>query len=136
MSNQGAASATPEPPTKRQRAIFMALALAWLPLGILVITLVRGLGFLGEPTALLYALPSLLVTVPFGLPLALACRRIHRMQRPRTAWVTFAVLAPITAAASIVAGLLGPIGIAVYAAVLSLPAWLLYAVLRWRMAKR
>jgi len=32
--------------------------------------------------------------------------------------------------------LLGPIGIAVYAAVLSLPAWLLYAVLRWRAAKR
>ena len=136
MSNQGAASATPEPPTKRQRAIFMALALAWLPLGILVITLVRGLGFLGEPTALLYALPSLLVTAPFGLPLALACRLIHGLQRPRMAWITFAVLAPITAAASIVAGLLGPIGIAIYAAVLSLPAWLLYAVFRWRAARR
>ena len=135
MSNQGAASATPEPHVKRQRAIFIALALAWLPLGILAITLVRGLGFVGEPSALLQALPSLLVTAPFGLPLALACRWIHRIQRPRTAWVTFAVLAPITAAASIVAGLLGPIGIAIYAAVLSLPAWLLYAVFRWLAAK-
>ncbi|MCY4212472.1 MAG: hypothetical protein OXF68_02480 [Gammaproteobacteria bacterium] len=37
------------------------------------------------------------------------------------AWITFAVLAPINAAASIVAGLLGPIDIAVYAAALSLP---------------
>ncbi|MDD9963942.1 MAG: hypothetical protein OXU70_17845 [Gammaproteobacteria bacterium] len=136
MSNQGAASATPEPPTKRQRAIFMALALAWLPLGILVITLLRGLSFPSDPTALLSALPSLLVTAPFGLPLAWACRLIHGLQRPRMAWIAFAVLAPITAAASIVAGLLGPIGIAVYAAVLSLPAWLLYAVLRWRTAKR
>ena len=136
MPNQGAAPATPEPPAKRQRAIFMALALTWLPLGILSITLVRGLGFWGEPAALLHALPSLLVTAPFGMPLALACRRIHLIQRPRTAWVTFALLAPLTALATIVAGLLGPIGIALYAIVLSLPAWLLYAILRWRAGKR
>ena len=135
MSNQSAASATPEPPTKRQRAIFMVLALAWLPLGILVITLLRGPLFTGQVMGLLSALPSLLVTAPFGLPLAWACRLIHGLQQPRTAWITFAVLAPITAAATIVAGLLGPIGIAVYAAVLSLPAWLLYALLRWRTAK-
>lgn len=121
---------------KRQNPIFIVLALAWLPLGILAISLLRGLPFLGELTALLSALPSLLMTAPFGLPLALACRLIHGLQRPRAAWVSFAVLAPLTALASIVAGLLGPIGIAVYTTVLSLPAWLLYGVLRWRAAKQ
>ena len=120
----------------RNRRIFIASALAWLPLGILITTLLRSLPGLDNPMALLGALPSLLVTAPFGLPLALACRRIHGLQRPRTAWITFALLAPLTAMASIVAGLLGPIGIALYAIVLSLPAWLLYATLRWRAGKR
>ena len=121
---------------KRRRGVFVVLALAWLPLSILVISLLRGLPFASEPTALFSALPSLLVTAPFGLPLALACRLIHGLQRPCMAWIAFAALAPITAAASMVAGLLGPIGIAIYAAVLSLPAWLLYAALRRRAAKR
>ena len=120
----------------RDHLVFVALALAWLPLGILAISLLRGLTFLSEPAALLSALPSLVVAAPFGLPLALACRQIHRLPRPRTAWVAFALLAPLTTLASIAAGLLGPIGIALYAIVLSLPAWLLYAMLRWRKAKR
>ena len=121
---------------KRDHLLFIAFALAWLPLSIMAISLLRRLAFLGDPATLLTALPPLVVTAPFGLPLALACRLIHGLPRPRMAWTAFAVLAPITAAASIVAGLLGPIGIAIYAAVLSLPAWLLYAVLRWRTAKR
>ena len=105
---QSDAPAAPRSPVKRQDPIFIVLALAWLPLGILAISLLRGLPFLGEPTALLSALPSLLVTAPFGLPLALACRLIHGLQRPRAAWISFAVLAPLTALASIGAGLLGP----------------------------
>ena len=121
---------------KRRHYFFAALALAWLPIGILAISLVRGLAFLGELSVLASVLPSLLVTAPFGLPLALACRLVHGLQRPRAAWVAFAVLAPLTVLASIAAGLLGPIGIALYAIVLSVPAWLLYAVLRWRTAKR
>ena len=40
------------------------------------------------------------------------------------AWAAMAVLAVVTVAASLVAGLLGPLAIIIYALVLSLPAWL------------
>ena len=120
---------------KLRRPGFVASALAWLPLSILAISLLRDLPFLHDPAALLSTLPSLLLTAPCGLPLAFACRQILRLRHPVTAWTTFALLAPLTAVASLVAGLLGPLGIAIYATVLSLPAWILYAILRWHRRK-
>ena len=61
------------------RALFYLLALLWLPAGVVASALIRGLGIPPEPQALL----SLLVVAPAGLPLALACRRLHRKGYPR-----------------------------------------------------
>ena len=108
------------------RPLFYLLALLWLPAGVVVSALVRGMGIPPEPQALL----SLLPVVPAGLPLPLACRVLHRKGFRITAWIAMAVLAVATVAATLVAGLLGPAAIIVYALLLSLPAWLLTFLLR------
>ena len=55
---------------------------------------------------------------------ALASRRLHRKGFPVTTWAAMAVLSVVTVAPLLVAGLLGPAAIVIYALVLSLPAWL------------
>ena len=79
------------------------------------------------------AVVSLIPVAPCGLPLALGCRRLWRLGYRRSAWLSGIVLGSVTVAASLVAGLLGPIAIAVYAAVLSLPVWIAW---RWLARKR
>ena len=95
-------------------------------MGVVASALLRGLGVPPEPQALL----SLLVVAPAGLPLALACRLLHRNGYRITAWAAMAVLAVATVAATLVAGLLGPVAIVIYALLVSLPAWLAALLLR------
>lgn len=75
-------------------------------------------------TVALMALPSLIVAAVCGLPLALACRRLGRLGHARAAWIGGIVLGVSTVAASLLAGLFGPPGIAIVAVVLSLPVWI------------
>ena len=118
---------------------FWIWALAWLPAGVVFVSLTRsGAGFMppASLSMMLMAAPmailSLMPVAPCGLPLALAWRQIQWLGHPKAAWAAVAVLAPLTAFASLFAGLLGPVAIAVYATLLSAPAWILYAVLRSR----
>ena len=67
---------------------------------------------------------SLLPVAACGLPLALGCRRLWRLGYRRGAWMAGIGLGAATVAASVVAGLLGPIAIALYAVVLSVPVWI------------
>ena len=116
---------------------FWALALLWLPAGVVAQALVRfapglvdapGAGFSG----LLMGAGSLVFVAPCGLPLALGCRRLRRLGYRRGGWWAWIGLGAVTVAASVVAGLLGPIAIAVYAIVLSLPVWLgWWCLARW-----
>ena len=80
-----------------------------------------------EPSPWLATVPivaaSLLPVAPCGLPLALGCRRLYRLGYRRGAWVAGIVLGAVTVAASVVAGLLGPVAIAFFAVVLSVPVW-------------
>ena len=81
----------------------------------------RGTGLPVEPQAWL----ALVFVAPYGLPLALACRRLRLRGYPRAAWAAaFAVLGPVTIAAVLFAGLIGPVAIAIYAAVISMPVWI------------
>ncbi len=117
--------------------IFFIAALLWLPVGLILSALLRGFGFGSGPdvpamASLLAPLLSLVVVAPAGLPLALACRQLRRLGYVRATWVAAAVLAPATVAAALVAGLLGPLAIAFYAVILSLPVWIAVAVLRRR----
>ena len=60
---------------------------------------------------------------PCGLPLTLGCRRLWRLGYRRGAWWAGIALGTITVTASVFAGLLGPVAIAICAVVMSLPAW-------------
>lgn len=107
---------------------FWALALLWLPAGFAAQAVAR-FGPEGGPWAepgiwLPMAAQSLVVTAPFGLPLALGCRRLWRSGRRRAAWTAGIGLGATTVAAGLYAGLLGPLVVAVCAAVLSLPVWI------------
>lgn len=108
---------------------FWLLALLWLPAGVAAQAVVRflpGAGPPGDPylwPAALTGAGSLLLVAPCGLPLALGCRRLWRLRYRRAAWLAGIGLGAVTVAASLVAGLLGPVAIAVYAVVLSLPVW-------------
>ena len=123
--------------TGRRR--FWALALSWLPAGVAVQALVRfgaASGPAVEPGMWLATVPmmaaSLIPLAPCGLPLALGCRRLWWLGYRRGAWLAGIGLGAITVAASVVAGLLGPIAIALYAVVLSAPVWLAW----WWLARR
>ena len=117
---------------------FWALALLWLPAGVAAQAAVRFLpdaGVPGDPQfwpAALTAAGSLVLLAPCGLPLALGCRRLWRLRYRRAAWAAGIGLGAVTVAASVVAGLLGPVAIAVYAIVLSLPVWGAW----WWLARR
>ena len=110
---------------------FWALALLWLPAGLVVQAVVRfgaGSGPAAEPGMWLATVPtmaiSLLPVAVCGLPLALGCRRLWWLGYRRGAWLAGMMLGAATVVASLVAGLLGPVAIAVYAVVLSLPVWI------------
>ena len=124
---------------RRRRRRFWSLALLWLPTGVMATAVVRFLPGTGEAQppsmwgmAILMAVPSLVFVAPCGLPLALGCQRLWRLGFRRAAWVAGIWLGAVTVAASLVAGLLGPIAIALYAAVLSLPVWIAW----WWLARR
>lgn len=85
---------------------------------------------------LLGGLASLIFVAPCGLPLALACRRLWLFGHREAAWATMVGLGILTVWATLLAGLLGPIAIAVYAIVLSLPVWIAVLIIgRWRPGK-
>ena len=109
---------------------FWSLALLWLPAGVVAQAAVRFLPATDGPpepamwaATVLMAVSSLVVAAPCGLPLALGCRRLWRLGYRRGAWWAGIALGAITVAASVFAGLLGPVAIAICAVVLSLPIW-------------
>ena len=118
---------------------FWPLALLWLPAGLVATAAVRfgpehGLPEAGGmvPAMLLMTAGSLVLVAPCGLPLALGWRRLWRIGYRRGAWWAGIALGAVTVAASLVAGLLGPVAIALYSAGLSLPVWIAW---RW-LARR
>jgi uncharacterized membrane protein YhaH (DUF805 family) len=116
-----------------KRTLLLAL---WLPLAVAAQAAVRfGFGAGPEPMpapiVALAVVTLFLFTWPAGIPLTLAVRRLHARSR-RAAYACAAVLGLLTTAASTVGGLLGPIAVWIYAAILSLPAWLVV----WLLARR
>ena len=120
-------------PIKRRG--FWALSLLWLPAGVAVTAAVRFAPEV-EPamwlSMMLMSAGSLVPVAPCGLWLALGCRRLWRLGYRRAAWTAGIGLGAVTVAASLVAGLLGPVAIAVYAMVISLPVWIAW----WWLKRR
>lgn len=115
-------------PSRISRVRFWLAALLWVPIGVAATAVVRGFGLPLEPQAWL----SLLVTAPCGLPLAFAWSALRGLGYPGAAGAVCGVLAVATIVLSLFAGLLGPVAIAAHAIIASLPAWILYAILRLR----
>ena len=106
---------------------FWPLALLWLPAGVVAQAALRfgpSAGAFANSGEAMAALGSLAITVPCGLPLALGCRRLRRLGYRRAAWAAGIALGVLTVWATLVAGLFGPVAIAICAAVLSLPVWI------------
>ncbi len=100
-------------------------ALLWLPAGMIAGEVLRADYAYGMRTPL--ALVELLLVVPFGVPLALACRRLARSGYPGPALVAWLALG-----AASVADLPGTLPVGVQAVLASLPVWLAVWRLEWR----
>ena len=115
---------------------FWALALLWLPAGVVAQAALRFAPATGDAPGVAFAMlaegaGSLAPAALCGLPLALGCRRLWRLGRRRGAWLAGTGLGAVTVAATVVAGLLGPAAVAVSALALSLPVWIAW----WRLAR-
>ena len=103
---------------------FWAPALLWLPAGVVMDEVLRtgSAEHLMTPCSLV----EFLAVAPFGLALALACRRMGRLGYPGPALVAWLALGAAAAA-----GLLGPFDIGAQAILACLPAWLA----AWRLGR-
>ena len=128
------------PSTLRNRALFYAAALLWLPAGMVVSAAIRfGTAPMASEDwtqAAMMAASSLVVAAVCGLPLAFACRRLARLGQRRWAWIAGIALGAATVATVLPAGLFGPPGIAIVAVLLSLPVWIAALWLGWRARAR
>ena len=110
--------------TVRRAAQLLVLPL-WLPLAILLVSVLR---FGGLPSDAGASIGSMVVfTWIAALPLTLALAFLHRRTRA-LAYGLGAVLAPITVFGALIGGLFGPIGIVAYPLVFSAPAWIALGV--------
>ena len=111
----------------------------WLPLVVAAQAFLR-FGFSAMPAppmpgSMAAAIVSLFVfTWPAGIPLTAAVRRLYPMSQAAACGCA-AALGPLTAYAATAGGLLWPIAVWIYAAILSLPAWFVLWLLR-RQARR
>ncbi len=100
-------------------------ALLWLPAGMIAAEVLRAVSAYGMRTPL--TLVELFLAVPFGIPLALACRRLAHSGYPGPALVAWIALG-----AAAVANLLVPLPVGVQVILVSLPVWLA----AWRLTPR
>ncbi|MBF2759149.1 MAG: hypothetical protein ISN28_02595 [Ectothiorhodospiraceae bacterium AqS1] len=109
-------------------ALFFVGALSWLPIALILQSLVRfGPAFFQQPMIGEMIL-STIGPAPFGLPLALACACLWRHGLRKTAVFSFAVLALPSLFGIVVGGLLGLPGMALISLLFSLPAWAIFAL--------
>ncbi len=115
---------------RRKRRIarpgFWIPALLWLPAGMIADEVLRT-GSVAHVMRL-SSLVELPAVAPFGLPLALACRRLGRLGYPGPALLACVALGGAVA----VAGLLVPLPLGVQAILASFLVW----VAAWRIARR
>ena len=115
--------------SKVRRLLRLLAVCLWLPVAILVISVVRFGGLpadagLGGPLAVGAMVGSMvLFTCIAAIPLTVALTLLYRRARTVT-YVCGAVLAPITVFGALIGGLFGPVGIVAYPLVFSAPAWI------------
>ena len=116
----------------QNRLLFYIVALLWLPIGIALYPLLR----FGAVPPDWFILLTLVPATIGGLPLAFAWRAMYRRNYTRTAGIFLVVLAPITIMGGVLGGLFGPIGLILYPAFVSLPAWIGYGIIVFRQKRQ
>ena len=112
-----------------RRVLRLLILPLWLPLAILVVSVIRfgGLPVDGGAGGALFvgAMVGSMVLFTWiaAMPLTVALTMLYRRARI-LAYVCGAVLGPITVFGALIGGLFGPIGIVAYALVFSAPAWI------------
>ncbi len=104
---------------------FWLPALLWLPAGLLADEFLRTGS--AEQVVTPSSLMELPAVAPFGLPLALTCRRLNRSGYPGPALMAWLALGAASAG-----GLFGPLPVGVQALAACLPVW----VLTWWLPPR
>ena len=106
----------------------------WLPFSILLISFVRFVQFNGfhrfeivEFFDIYHILLLFIMAWPCGIPLTYALRKIYRHHRV-IAYILTVLLIPVSGFFALTGGLFGPIGIALYSLVASLPAWIVLGI--------
>ena len=110
------------------RLVTLLFALTWFPAGFWLASAVSG-GAQALP-ADAEAWLMLAALAPGGLPLALACAGLWRRGHGLVAVAALAFFVPAIAIGSQVVDLFGPLALVAFAALASLPAWLLYLYFR------
>lgn len=120
--------------SKIKELCFWGVALLWLPMSIVLFSLYRfGWSVLfNAPAEAKYGATMMMLCSLSGLFLAIGCRKLWEQGYPKLVIVNAAVLGPVSMFGILFAGLLGPLVMLLYAAILSLPVWLLVAFFRWR----
>ena len=115
--------------SKARRLIRLLAICLWLPLAILVLSVIRFGALptdagLGGPLAVAAMVGSMvLFTWIAAIPLTAALALLYRRARI-LAYACGTVLAPITVFGALIGGLFGPVGIVAYPLVFSAPAWI------------
>ena len=102
-----------------------AISLLWLPTLVAAPTVITSMSI---PWEFMHTLWS---TSIGGLPLAVAFIRLRKHGYRIAAWVCGIICGLLTFVAASVGGLLGPVGVLVYSAFVSLPAWIYFGVRRY-----
>ena len=114
------------------RAIVFAL---WLPVAVLLVSLLR-FGIEGMTSMDSRTFVQLVVLGwPSGIPVTLSVLLLHRRVR-LLAYICAVILAPFSVLGFILGGLAGPIGVLVYAVVVSLPAWVVLGIVALLQSRR
>ena len=115
------------------RTIFtFFIASLWNPVLITLVTLSRGYSIPLDLSNNIQLIPAFFA----GWFLYFAVKKIHNLGFKKTAITLFIILAPITSISSITGGLFGPIGIILYSLVPSIPAWFVWLIVRWLVARK
>ena len=107
----------------------------WLPITVIILTALRfgilqewqGFGAFNILEFVVQIAMLFLFAWPSGIPLTLAIQKLHRRAR-NTSFFLAIIFVPLSAYAVIIGGLFGPIGMFAYAAVASVPTWMILGI--------
>ena len=112
--------------------VFFLAAATWIPVGMVVLFLIRGYSLsFGH-----MLLRDLFLLAIAGFPLAIPIHLLWARNRRLLTILLGLTLAPVSVLAALTGGLFGPVGILLYTTFVSLPAWFGLGIVRWLESRK